>query len=71
MIVYSTLNALTLGGFLLPALALGYSELAGSRELDLILNGLISSVSGIIASEQNPNLAIRQEGFRYYDPPDD
>ena len=38
-------------GFLLPSLATGYAELlVGSKELDLILNGLVSSISGIIVS---------------------
>jgi hypothetical protein len=40
-----------ISGFLVPALVSGYSELLnGSKELDLILNGLVSSVSGINAS---------------------
>ena len=38
-------------GFLISALVSGYSELLnGSKELDLILNGLVSSISGVSAS---------------------
>jgi hypothetical protein len=51
-----------ISGFLVPALVSGYSELLnGSKELDLILNGLVSSVSGI-----NPSAgaeALIQDGL--------
>ena len=44
-------NTHLISGFLLAALASGYSELLnGSKDLELILNGLVSSISGITAS---------------------
>jgi hypothetical protein len=51
-------------GFLLPALAVGYSELAmGSRELDLILNSLLSSISGINKTTGETSASAVEEGL--------
>lgn len=65
VIVYSALLT-SLDGFLLPALALGYAELlAGSKELDLILNSLVSSISGIVPTTgSNFASTIRDEGLK-------
>lgn len=59
-IIFLTLTLV--GHFLLPALVLGYAELlVGSKELDLLLNGLVSSTSGIIASPGST--AVAEEGL--------
>jgi hypothetical protein len=50
----------SVGGFLLPAVVLGYAELlVGSKELDLLLNGIVSSISGI-----NTSTAVVEEGLQ-------
>ena len=50
-------------GFLLPALVSGYAELlVGSKELDLLLNGFVSSISGIIASPESTT--VSEEGLQ-------
>jgi len=47
----------------LPALVSGYAELlAGSKELDLLLNGFVSSISGIIASPEST--IVSEEGLQ-------
>ena len=64
VIINATLTCVE--SFLLPALATGYAELlVGSKELDLILNGLVSSISGIIVSPgSNSTSAVIGEGLQ-------
>lgn len=50
-------------GFLVPALASGYTELPGSKELDLILNGIVSSITGIIVSGPESASAVERDGM--------
>ena len=62
MRVDTIIAALTLDGFLLPALATGYADfLVGSKELDLILDGLVSSISGIIVN--TPSTTVGEAGL--------
>src|SRR5579859_3136519 len=50
------------GSFLVCAIATSYAEkLAGQKELDLILNSLVSSISGIIA---NGSDTIQTDGLK-------
>jgi hypothetical protein len=59
----ATQQMLTTAGFLLPALVAGYSELLHhSKELHLLLNGLVSSISGIIAGT-SPISRLLEEGL--------
>jgi hypothetical protein len=52
------------GSFLICAMASSYAEpLNGQKELDLILNGLVSSISGIIADGTNSEI-IQRDGLQ-------
>jgi hypothetical protein len=53
MRVNKLLEYAELSGFLLPALVVGYAELlVGSKEYDVIANGLVSSITGISKSSE-------------------
>jgi len=48
---------------LLSAVATGYAGQTSMKELDLILNGLVSAVSGITAFHKGHYLAVETDGF--------